>query len=151
MRDFAFFLGGKSSSSLATLDDILWSRRTSGKNSLFDLSKQIGPVESRIYASGWTNNVTAAVTANVSRIQTCKVFTDGRAIVFCLMVKTNAADPSSVLIDLEAIVPSHQNNPCAVPVFRIILPKTSQYAVSPGRSMLGVSHFTSFYTYELSG
>jgi len=36
VRDFAFFLGGKSSSSLATLDDILWSRRTSRKNSLFN-------------------------------------------------------------------------------------------------------------------
>ena len=31
---------------------------------------------------------------------------DGRAIAFCFLDKTNAADPRSVLIDLEAIVPS---------------------------------------------
>ena len=30
--------------------------------------------------------------------------TDVRAITFCFLVKTNAADPRSVLIDLEAIV-----------------------------------------------
>ena len=34
--------------------------------------------------------------------------TDVRAITFCFLVKTNAADPRSVLIDLEAIVPSLQ-------------------------------------------
>ena len=33
-------------------------------------------------------------------------FTDGRAITFCFLVKTNAADPPSVFIDLEEIVPS---------------------------------------------
>ena len=30
---------------------------------------------------------------------------DGLAIAFCFLDKTNAADPRSVLIDLEAIVP----------------------------------------------
>ena len=38
----------------------------SGKNCLFNQSKQIGLVDSRTYDSGWTNNVTAAVTANPS-------------------------------------------------------------------------------------
>ena len=33
-------------------------------------SKQISLVESRTFASGWTNNVTAAETANVRRIRT---------------------------------------------------------------------------------
>ena len=49
--DFAFFLGGKFSSSFTSLDNILWSKTL--------LSKQISLVESRTYASGWTNNVTA--------------------------------------------------------------------------------------------
>ena len=34
------------------------------------------------------------------------ILSDVRAIAFCFLVKTNAADPRSVLIDLEAIVPS---------------------------------------------
>ena len=57
-------------------------------------------------AAGRTCTITAAVTANVRRIRTWKLFTDGGAIAFCFLVKTNAADPPSVLIDLEAIVPS---------------------------------------------
>ena len=34
------------------------------------------------------------------------ILSDVRAIAFCFLVKTNAADPRSVLIDLDAIVPS---------------------------------------------
>ena len=69
----------------------------------------MGPVEPRTYASDWTNNVTAAVTAKNSNLKTRAALlklTDGRAIAFCFLVKTNATDPHSVLIDLEAIAPS---------------------------------------------
>ena len=49
--NFAFFLGGKFLSSFTSLDNIFWSKTL--------LSKQISLVESRTYASGSTNNVTA--------------------------------------------------------------------------------------------
>ena len=39
---------------------------------------------------------------------------DGRAIAFCFLDKTNATDPRSVLIDLEAIVPSLPYSECCL-------------------------------------
>ena len=58
------------------------------------------PRQSRIYTSGWLNNVTAAVKANVKRIRTWKpgppcwkLFTHGSATGICFLVKTNAAVP----------------------------------------------------------
>ena len=33
-------------------------------------------------------------------------FRNGHSIAFCFLVKTNTADPRSVSIDIEAIVPS---------------------------------------------
>ena len=54
-------------------------RRHSGKNCLVNSSKQIGLVESRTYAIGWTSNVTAAVTANVRRILAALLKTYGRS------------------------------------------------------------------------
>ena len=85
----------------------LWTTycRCSGNNCLFNYFKEIGPVE--------TEPMQAAGQTNVRRIRKpgppCWKLTDVRAIAFCFLVKTNAADPRSVLIDLKQFYhPSHR-------------------------------------------
>ena len=84
----------------------LWTTycRCSGNNCLFNYFKEIGPVE--------TEPMQAAGQTNVRRIRKpgppCWKLPDVRAIASCFLVKTNAADPRSVLIDLKQLYhPSH--------------------------------------------